>query len=167
MNTPCCASSTSAFGTTGTASTSLALFRSSVALVLLLLPVLAVYIPKFPEHAHYTSSMKYASTVSSPCPKILTLIVRHKTLPDGPTSGSWSKLLSLGTARVLRALTGSTSRYNALRGIVVFRYCTAGTYFLVLSGFGSARTLIELSIWAFSVLPIFWPPVPQYSQYSD
>ena len=36
-------------------------------------------------------------------------IVRLKSLTDGPTSGSWSKLLSLGTTRILRALTGSIS----------------------------------------------------------
>ena len=45
----------------------------------------------------------------------------------------------------------------------VFRYCG---YMFVLLGFGTAHTLITLSIWTFSVLAINWPPVLQYSQYS-
>ena len=68
-----------------------------------------------------TWSMKYIyfdrlCTVST----ILRPIVRHKSLTDGPTSGSWSKLLSLGTTRILRALP--LFREYVLRGV-----CTAST----------------------------------------
>ena len=49
-----------------------------------------------------------------------------------------------------------------------FRYCGyKRTNLPMLSAFGTAHTLVTLSIWAFSVLAIFWPPVLQYSQYSD
>ena len=53
-----------------------------------------------------TWSTKYTSTVCAPCRQlILRPIVRHKLLTDGVTSGSWSKLLSLGTTtRILEAL---------------------------------------------------------------
>ena len=72
--------------------------------------------------------MKYTSTVCALCRQILRPIVRHKILPDGPTSGSWSILLSLGTTRVLTLTlstwtTGSILKMYALRGIIVFRYC--------------------------------------------
>ena len=50
---------------------------------------------------------------------ILWPIVRHKTLPDGPTSGSWSEIISLGTTRVLRAL--AVRREYVLRVLSVSR----------------------------------------------
>ena len=50
---------------------------------------------------------------------ILRPIVWHKSLTDGPTSGSWSKLLSLGTTRILRAL--AVFREYVLRGVYVLR----------------------------------------------
>ena len=49
---------------------------------------------------------------------ILRPIVRYKSLTDGSTSGSWSKLLSLGTTRILKAL--AVFREDVLRGV-----CTA------------------------------------------
>ena len=49
----------------------------------------------------------------------------------------------------------------------IFRVSIPGTFLPVLSGFGTAHTLITLSIWAFSALAIFRPPVLHYSQYSD
>ena len=131
--------------------------------------------PVYFEYEVYFDRLCTLSTIFRP-------IVRHKTLPDSP-SGSWSKLLSLGTTRVLEHC--SISIY-ALRGIgtatTLSRFCTAdiactpslscfgttGTYLPVLSGLGdTAHTLITHSIWAFSVLAIFQPPVLYYSQYSD
>ena len=115
MDTPCCAWSISGFCTAGTASTvnNLAVFRPLVEFVLLL-RVLAV--PKYPQYAQYEVYFDRLCTVST----ILRPIVRHKTLPDSPTSGSWSKLLSPGITRVLRALAVFRHIY-ALRVLSVFR----------------------------------------------
>ena len=45
----------------------------------------------------YFDRLRTVSTIIRP-------IVRHKLLVDGPTSGSWSKLLTLATSRILWAL---------------------------------------------------------------
>ena len=64
-------------------------------------------------------------------------IVWHKTRTDGPTRGSWSKLLSLGTTRVLRTLV--VFREYVLRGM-----CTAST--ISISGLCTADTASTGSI---------------------
>ena len=158
VDTACCAASISGFCATGTASniiyipgSLLALFRSLVTFVILLLQALAVN-SEIPSICPvYTSSMTCTSTVCAPCRQIIRPIVWHIALPDSPTSGSWSKLFSLGTTRVLRAMTVFWDVIHCEE------YCfdTAGTYLPVLSGFGPAHNL-TLSIWAFSVLVIYF-----------
>ena len=82
------------------------------------LRVLAV--PKYSQYAQ--QYLEYKVYFGRPCTvsTILRPILQLKSLTDGPTSGSWSKLLiSLGTTRILRALTGSISGVCTARSM----YC--------------------------------------------
>ena len=76
---------------------------------------------------------------------ILRPIFRHQTLADGPTSGSWSKVLSLGATRASTSSTGSISET-----------CTARSMYFVLSvSRGSVlRILPVLQVFRVSILRV-------------
>ena len=83
-----------------------------------------------PIYFEYRVRFDHPCTMST----ILKPNVRHKTLPDNATSGSWSKLLSLGTTRVLKS-TGSISSYaqpvlSVSRGSVLRVFCLYSKYFV-------------------------------------
>ena len=88
--------------------------------------------------------------VCAPCQQIIGPFVRHKTLPDSPTGGIWSKLVSLGTTRVFRAL----ALFWDIMHYEEQCFDTAGTW---LCSRGSVLLILSL-------LSVCGPS--QYSQYS-
>ena len=133
--------------------------RGSVLRVPLVLSLCSVYL----EYEVYFDRLCAASTT-------LKTIVRYKSPIDGPTR-SFSKIFSLVTIRVLRAL--EVFREYVLRGVCAPRTLNISR----LSGFRTVHNIHTLSSWTFLVLGIYlwassihaicWSPVLQYSQYLD
>ena len=114
----------------------------------------------------------------------------QEAFADGPTSGCWSTLFSVGATgvfRVLRTLTGSISRFlylecsQSFRGsalrvlppLQVFRGSILRVSYPCL-GFCTVLLILPvLAVFGLSVLPIlpvlvvYRPPVPQHSQYPE
>ena len=110
-------------------------------------------------YCEYTRTMKYARTsaICAPCRSFHVHCLK-KIFTDGPTSGSWSKLLSVGAAGVLS--TGSISGlYAASIARSSSRFCTADTALLqVLRG----SILLVLPL-----VGVLYCSYSQYSQYLD
>ena len=104
-------------------------------------------------------SLKNCSTICAPCRNFT--IILQKTFTDGPTSGRWSKLLSVGATRVLKS-TGSISGLRTATTRSTSRFCTVDTgytpkYFGVrycgyclYSGFCTAHLHSQCSMWSFT-----------------
>ena len=141
-------------------------------------------VPKYPQYVQYTASMKYTSTVCAPFRQFSCSLFGTKHSQIVPRLGvgahyfRWWQLDYLNAQQYFDIFPGRdryceySLKLLCTAGIACTPrgscFGTTGTYLPVLSGFGTAHnTLIAVSIWFFSVVTIFSPPVLYYSQYSD